>query len=146
ALRAALGSLNVTPLDFASPVSALLVNTYLGSGPRNLVVGRECKMVDAAGTGASVNWNDIDILDGSVRRHVRDGLKIDRLALSYGEVMSFVLDQQMVLRKIRISGDELSDDTEEEEPLARLDARLVLFAGTLSRLMLGLKQALGGYA
>lgn len=146
-LRDALGGLHVTPLAFATSVGTLLANVYLDAGPRTLSVGRECRMVDPAGSAASVVWNDITITDASVRRHVRDGLKVDRLALSYGEIMTFVLDQDGVMRKIRLSGDELSDDPPaQEDPLAGLDARFVLLTGTVSRLVRDLKHTLGGYA
>jgi recombination associated protein RdgC len=146
ALRTALGSLNVTPLDFVEPPATLLAALYLGKAKtRRFTVGRECRMVDPAGSGASVVWTDIDISDGSVQRHVRDGLKIERLALVYGEEMSFVLDQEAVFRKIRVTGDE-GGEQEEEDGLGRLDARLVLHTRTHTRVLSDLKLALGGYA
>jgi DNA recombination-dependent growth factor C len=63
----------------------------------------------------------------------------------YGEEMSFVLDQEAVFRKIRVTGDEAGEQ-EEEDGLGRLDARLVLHTRTLTRVLGDLKLALGGYA
>jgi recombination associated protein RdgC len=145
-LRAALGSLNVTPLAFEEPLSGLLSAAYMGKGPTEFHVGRECRMVEPGGRGATVSWLDIEITDPSIRRHVKDGLKVDRLALQFNEVLSFVLDDQAVLRKMKLAGDEMNDELDVEEPLARLDAQFVVVAGTLVRMIRSLKKSLGGYA
>ncbi|MDA1075264.1 MAG: recombination-associated protein RdgC [Proteobacteria bacterium] len=145
-LRLALGSLNVTPLAFETSLSSLIATLYLGKGPSEFTVGRECRMVEPDGRGATVTWSDIEITDPSIRRHVKDGLKLDRLSLGFGEVMSFVLDEQAVIRKIKLLGDEMKDEMDEEDPLARLDAQFVVMTGTLRKLVLSLKKNLGGYA
>lgn len=143
-LRDALGSLQVTPLAFRTPVAELLNRVFLGSGPPVFRPGRECRMQDPAAGAAVVSWLDIDVTDDDVRRHVRNGLKLTRLGIVFDELATCVIDQDGVIRKLRLQGlDEVED--REEEALARLDAELALLTGVTRRLVDALKKALGGY-
>ncbi len=64
--------------------------------------------------------------------------------------MSGVLDASGTIGKLKLVGlDEAADEAAEgaeraEDPLARLDAELALFGGTLRQLVVGLAQALDG--
>lgn len=146
-LRAAFGSLPLTPIEFREPVSQLLTAVFLGGGPTAFLAGRECRMVDPSVGAASVSWQDIELSDPTVQRHVRDGLKLDRLALHFDDVASLVLDQDCVIRKLKLLGmDQVEDgDPLDEDPIGRLDAEFVLIAGVLTRLLGALKKQLGGY-
>ena len=146
-LRSAFGTLPITPIGFKEPLGKLLTTIFLGSGPPAFVAGRECRMLDPAAGSASVSWMDIDLADVSVQKHVRDGLKLDRLALSFDEVANLVLDGEGVIRKLKLLGmDQIEDgDAVDENPIGRLDAEFVVIAGTLIRLLGALKKQLGGF-
>ena len=146
-LRSAFGSLEVTPLGFKESVGRLLNAVFLSKGPPAFVVGRECRMKDPSVGTTSVSWMDVDLTDASVQKHVRDGFKLDRLAMTFEEVVSFVLDDAAMLRKIRFAGMEVAEDgiDLDEDPIARLDAEFVLLTGMLKRLMQAMKKQLGGY-
>ena len=87
-------------------------------------------MLDPAVAGASVNWLDVELTDSSVRKHVREGLRVDRLAIHFDELLSCVIDQEGIIRKLKLLGlnnaneaaDEASDDIDDVAPLARQDA------------------------
>lgn len=145
-LRDALGSLPVTPLEFKQPVGALLTRIFLGDGPPTLRPGRECRMQDAAAGAATVSWMDIDLTDADVQRHVRHGLKITRLGVQFEELLSCVVDEDGVLRKIKLAGMDAVEDREDEDPLARLDAEFVLLTGVYRRFLEVLRRELGGFA
>ncbi len=146
-LRSAFGSLPLTPLEFQEPLSRLLTSIFLGQGPTSFLPGRECRMLDPSTGSASVSWMDIDLSDASVQKHVRDGLKIDRLAVNFDEVASLVLDQDCVIRKLKLVGmDQVEDgDVMDEDPIGRLDAEFALISGIINRLLTALKKQLGGY-
>jgi recombination associated protein RdgC len=146
-LRSAFGSLPLTPVGFGEPVSKLLTAVFLGGGPTGFEAGRECRMLDPSAGSASVSWQDIDLSDPSVQKHVRDGLKLDRLALEFEDIASLVLDQECVIRKLKLIGmDRVEDgDPLDEDPIGRQDAELVLVAGVVTRLLGALKRQLGGY-
>jgi len=143
-LRAALGSLQVTPLAFKGSLGEFMTRIFLGEGAGEFRSGRECRMEDPAAGAATVTWLDIDLHDPSVRKHVRDGLKLTRLGVEFADLMSCVVDQDCVLRKIRLVGLESADDLPDEDPLARLDAEFVLLSGNVRRLIRALERALGG--
>lgn len=144
-LRDALGSLQVTPLKFKQPAATLINRVFLGDAAGPFRPGRECRMQDPAAGAAVVTWLDMELTDDDVRRHVRNGLKLTRLGMVFQEVVSFVLDQDAVIRKLRLQGMDAAEDREtDEDPLARLDAEFVLLTGTMRRVLDGLAKALGG--
>ena len=147
ALRSAFGSLPMTPIEFKAPLAKLLTSIVLGQGPTSFLPGRECRMLDPSTGSSSVSWLDIDLADPSVQKHVRDGLKLDRLAVSFDEVASLVIDQDCVIRKLKLIGMEKVEDGDalDEDPIGLQDAEFVLTAGVITRLLGALKKQLGGY-
>jgi recombination associated protein RdgC len=146
ALRAAFGSLQATPLAFNQPPSTLMNRVFLGDGPSEFVLGRECRMRDPSDAAASVNWLDMELADRSVRDHVRAGLQIDRLGVQFDGTLSCVIDQDAILRKVRVAGLDEATDLDDEDPIARLDAEFVVVAGSVAQLLVALKKRLGGFA
>ncbi len=144
-LRAALGSLQVTPLEFSKPLSQLLTRVFLGQGPPAFRASDECRMVDPATGKASVTWLGMELGEPSVQKHVREGLKLDRLGVEFDGVLSCVIGQDASLRKLRLLGADVEDDDPEDNPIANLDAEFTVVAGFARRLLLALKRELGGY-
>jgi recombination associated protein RdgC len=143
-LRAVLGTLVVRPLAFRQPIVGLLTRTLLGQGPKELRLGRECRMQDPGAAKSSVQWLDMDLADEGARKLIRDGLHLQRLGIEFEDVLTCVIDQDGVLRKIKLP-DANAAETDDEEPLARLDAEFVMLTGSVRRLLHTLKQALSGY-
>ena len=143
-LRGALGSLEAVPLSFKRPMGGFLTEVFLGQAPGTFESGRECRMADPSHSGAYVQWMDVDLGDASIRRHVRDGFSIERLALTYDHVIGGVLDGEGVLRKVRLLGMDAADVADNEDPLLRLDAEFTLLTATGRRLFAALKKHLGG--
>ncbi|MDJ0710948.1 MAG: recombination-associated protein RdgC [Woeseiaceae bacterium] len=144
-LKAPFGDLNMRPLEFASPVHEFLTAMFLGDAPPNFALGHECRMQDPADAGSTVRWSSFDLTDSAIRRHVVDGMRLTHLGLVYDNLMSFVLDENGVITKLKFLGvDDAAD--EEDDPLARLDAEFVLFSGTLRAMLKDLGKLLGGTA
>lgn len=146
ALRDGLGSLQATPLEYKNPASRLMQEVFLGNHKGAFALGRECRMKDNSAPKSTVNWLDMDLSDSSVRRHVTDGLSIDRLGMQFETVLRFTLDEELVLRKLKIEGQEELDDLDDEDPLLRHDAEFTLAAGLTRKLCQALSGALGGKA
>lgn len=92
-----------------------------------------------------MNWLDIDLEDPSVRRHVTDGLTVDRLGLNFDQVFRLVLDADLVVRKLRLADQESMPDAPMDDPLAKHDADFVMLSGCVNQLLQGFEQSLGGY-
>ncbi len=141
-LKAAFGDLDLDPLQFKSPVHEFLTAMFLGDAPPNFALGRECRMQDASDHVSTVRWMNFDLSDSTIRRHVVDGMRLTHLGLVYDNIMSFVLDENGVITKLKFLGmDDAPDD--ENEPLARLDAEFVLLTGSLRALLKDLNKILG---
>ncbi|MCB1844819.1 MAG: recombination-associated protein RdgC [Halioglobus sp.] len=144
-LRAPFGDLSIRPLQFRQPASELLTSVFLGGAPRQFVLGRECRMQDAADAGSVVRWTDFDLAEKTIRNHVANGMRLTHLAIQYDNVMSFVLDENGIIRKLKFLG--MDDDRDaDNDPLARQDTEFALATGTLRMLLGDLKKLLGGYA
>jgi len=144
-LRMPFGDLEIRPLKFKEPVAGLLNQIFLGNGPAEFALGRECRMQDAADTHSTVRWNDFDLSDSTIRGHVADGMHLTHLAIVYDNLLSCVVDEQATITKIKLLGMDDDETNDENDPLARFDAEFVLLSGILRRLMDDLKKRLGGY-
>ncbi len=143
-LRAPLGSVDTAPLAFKHPVGDLLSRIFLGDAPRGIALGSECRMQDPSDSRASVRWVDMDLTDPSIRKHVRDGMKLSHLSVEVNGVMSCVIDENGGLGKLRLLGADAKDGSADEDPLVRFDAQFLLLSSTLRQLIGLLTQALGG--
>lgn len=145
-LREALGSLQATPLVFKKPTKTLLHDIFMGKSQSRFNLGRECRMKDPSEKGSNVSWLDMDLADSSVRKHVNDGLVLDRVGMQFDGIARLVLDEENVVRKLRFLGLEALDELEDEDPLMRHDAEFTIEVGFANKFLEALKESLGGYA
>ena len=145
ALKRAMVTFQYAPVAFKTPADELMKRLFTGSSSERFRMGRECRMRDPSDTRASVNWLDFDLGDSSIRRHVTDGLKVDRLGLIFDQVCGLVIDQDLVLRKVRLLGQDGMDQVPDEDPLAKHDAEFVIMAGAFKSLVDALSAELGGF-
>lgn len=141
-LRTPLGRFDAAPLTFKRPVGELLTRMFLGELPRGFALGQECRMLDPADGKATVRVTDMELADARVRKHARDGMRLTQLALEYDSSVSFVLDENVCIRKLKFIGMD-ADDVPSDDPLAELDARFVLLTRTLRGLLAELEALLG---
>ena len=145
ALKRAMVTFQYAPVAFKTPADELMKRLFMGAPSERFRMGRECRMRDPADTRSSVNWLDFDLGDSSIRRHVSDGLRVDRLGLVFEQVCGLVIDQDLVLRKVRLLGQDDMDQLSDEDPLAKHDAEFVIMAGAFKSLVDGLSTELGGF-
>lgn len=140
-LREALGSFPATPLAPAgSPRSVLTAWLQSGELPSGLELGDEVELRDPAEAGAVVRCRRQDLEGDEVREHLKSGKEVFQLGLVLDDRISFVLGEDLVIRKLRFLDavlDELGDDTP-ESAAAELDATFTLMSlelrGLLGRL------------
>ena len=145
ALRVALGSFPALPLNAEVAPRAVLTGWIAGEPlPEGFSLGDECELKDAADKGAVVKCQRQELTGEEIGKHLESGKQVSRLALSLDDHVSFVLGEDLVLRKFRIldgAADTL-ESTEREDLRAELDARFTLMAGELERLFSVLEPAL----
>ena len=141
-IRDAVGRFPATPLAPEESPRALLTQ-WLASGqlPANLVLGDECELRDPAESGAIVRCRRQDLELDEIKEHLKSGKQVFQLGLEFDERISFVLGEDLVVRKLRfldIVLDEI-DESSLESIRAELDATFTLMTGEIRRLLAALE-------
>lgn len=145
-LRKALGSLPVIPLSYKTPVESTLTEwVKSGSAPSPFELQQEAEL---RGNESEVaKFNNQDLAEDEVLAHIENGMHIHKLALNFGQSMSFILCSSGDLKRVKFSeefsagNDELGND----DPAAMLDADFAMFSTEVKCLMNALSDSLGGY-
>lgn len=143
-LRKALGSLPVIPLSYKTPVESTLTEwVSLCAAPHQFEVGNDC----------SINGNDGEIIqfknqflpEDEVLAHLAAGKMVHKLALGYGQSMSFIACSDGSLKRVKFAPEFMAANEVGDDVAAKLDADFILCAKELHGLMGALESSLGGY-
>lgn len=137
ALREAIGSFPATPVGADGIARTLLTRWLAGDGlPDDFSLGDECELRDPGEDGAIARCRRQDLDSDEIREHLNAGKQVVQLALTYDERISFVLAEDLTLRKLRFSDvvTEQLGDIGGEDAIAELDARFALMTAELARL------------
>ena len=144
-IRRALGSFPALPLNAEVAPRAVLTGWLAGDPlPDGVSLGEECELKDATDGGAVVRCQHQDLQGDEIAKHLEAGKQVTRLALTLDDHLSFVLGEDLVLRKLKFldGAVEQLELGEREDVRAELDARFALMAGELKRLFEVLEPAL----
>lgn len=144
-IRRALGSFPALPLN--AEVAPSRVMTFWVDGeplPEGLTVGDECELRAPLAHGAVIKCHGQELDSDEIREHLAAGKQVTRLALNLDDHVSFVLGEDLVVRKFKLLDGAVDtlENTEREDLRAELDARFALMAAELKRLFAVLDQAL----
>ncbi len=145
-VREALGRFPATPMAPNDSPRALMTD-WLASGklPPGLAWGDEVELRDPAEAGAVVRCRRQDLESDEIREHLKSGKQVFQLGLELDERMSFVLGEDLAIRKLRFLDvvlDELGDDAS-ESARAEIDSRFALMTLELKRLFEKLDELFG---
>jgi recombination associated protein RdgC len=144
-IRHALGSFPALPLNAEIAPRSVLTGWIAGEPlPHGLLLGEECELKDPAEHGAVVKCQHQELQSDEIAKHLEAGKQVTRLALTLDDHVSFVIGEDLVIRKLKFldgAVDQL-EGGEREDVRAELDARFVLMAGELKRLFEVLEPAL----
>ena len=144
-IRSALGSFPALPLNAEVAPRSILTGWIAGEPlPEGLALGEECEMKDAMDGGAVVKCQNQDLQGDEIAKHLEAGKQVTRLALTLDDHLSFVLGEDLVIRKLKFldgAVDQL-ENTEQEDLRAELSARFALMSGEVRRLFVVLEAAL----
>jgi recombination associated protein RdgC len=143
-LRTCLDGVRFEPLRYQRSPGTLMQEMFLGKPPAGFSLGRECRMADPSDGRSTGTWRHVDLNDETLRRHVRDGLKLTHLGFGFEEMLDAVLGEDGVISKLRLVEGDAADVSDEEDTLARRDAEFVLLVGIARRLLKRLEELLEG--
>lgn len=144
-IRRALGSFPAIPPNAEVAPRSILTGWIAGEPlPEGLVLGEECELKDAMDGGAVVKAQNQELVSEEIAKHLEAGKQVTKLALNLDDHVSFVLGEDLVVRKLKFlegAVDQL-ESTERDDLRQELDARFALLAGEVRRLFLILESAL----
>jgi recombination associated protein RdgC len=146
ALREVIGTLPAElPRTRKSPAQVMTDWLLHSSVPEGFTLGEDADLEDPREGGGVVRARGVALDSDEIRTHLESGMVVARLALDWQEQVSFVLDKDLVVRRLKFA-DELvnSHDDLAEDKLAQRDADFLLLAETVSALQSELMRHFGG--
>lgn len=135
-IRGALGSFPAMPLNAEIAPRSVLTGWLAGEAlPRGVALGEECKLEDPVAGGAVVHCQNQELLCDEIDRHIEAGKQATQLALVFDDCVSFVLGDDLSIKKLRFldgAMDKLSGNGD-DGIRAELDARFTLQTSELGR-------------
>lgn len=147
-LRKSLGSLPVRP-PAVEQSPAFTFTGWLNETidlPASIALGSECELKDPSEDGGVVRCKGLDLKADEIRNHLEAGMQVTKLAVTWDDNVSFVLDEELGIRRLKFGEtlQEQLDDVDADDAVARFDAAFSLMTLELSRMIPGLLEALGG--
>ena len=147
-LRETLGSLAVRPVELNQSVSGRFTDWLSGKvlPPSHIEVGDECELRSSEELAAVVRCRNQDLGSEEIIAHVKAGKIAVKLALQWGESLSFVLNEKVEIKRLQFS-DVLLEQIGEEggsDEAAQFDASFSLMSLELGRFLPALWDVFGG--
>lgn len=138
AIREALGSFPALPVNAESSVRALMTGWLAGEPlPKDFMLGEECELRDPVDSGAIVKCRRQELDSEEIREHLKVGKQCFQLELVFAERLSFVLGEDLVVRKLKFleTATESLEKDDRQSLEAELDATFALMSGELRVLL-----------
>jgi recombination associated protein RdgC len=148
-LRATLGSFKATPLDANESATGVMTRWLNGTPlPAGFELGDTCELKHPDPAGGQVTIKGQELTTGEVRNHVNHGKYAVKLALSWKDRLSFVLQDDLSIKRLKFEDviREAEGDTGEDDYATRFDRDFSLMALELADFLPQLLETLGGEA
>ena len=145
-LKLSLGELPLTLVKTQiAPATAMTQWLAAGHAPGSFSIDRDCELQAAAEERPAVRYVRHNLDSDEVRNHIASGKTATRLALTWNDRVSFVLTEQLQIKKLTFL-DILKEDAERQGENADdlFAANFTLMCGELAQLLAHLVEVLGG--
>ena len=146
-LRETLGSFPVVPVTVASAPGAIMTDWLTRHAPpADISIDDEAELRDPEKDGGIVKIRRQDLSSDEVSVHLEAGKRVTQMALTFDDRISFVIDDQLQLKRIRFT-DTVLDEAEDADTAAqRFDADFAIMSLEFSRFIPRLLEIFGGLA
>ena len=131
-----------TKLSAATAMSAWLSEK---EPPAGFTIDRECELKQPDSEKATVRYARHPLEIDEVGEHIRQGKLPTQLALTWDSRVSFVLNEQAAIKKIKLLDVVLDGQEKKGEGDDGFDADVAIMTGELGRMIPELVEALGGW-
>lgn len=114
--------------------------------PEHLLLGDECELRQPGDEGGQVKVSKQELVGEEVEVHLQAGKQVSKMALLWNDALSFVLGDDLVIRKLKFT-DTIQDQLDEvnaETAAEQFDADFSLMTLTLQQMIEELMESLGG--
>ncbi|RMG59656.1 MAG: recombination-associated protein RdgC, partial [Gammaproteobacteria bacterium] len=104
----------------------------------------ECEFRSQAETTSVIRCKHVDVDTKEIRAHVEAGRRVHRMAMNWQDRLSFVLHDDLSVRRLRFA-DELTEQSGDiEDAAARFDADFAIMSVELGEFIPALMSAING--
>ena len=125
-----------------SPVGAMTEWLQTGDDPAGFTVDQDAIMRATGESKAQVAYKRHTLEADDIRRHIAAGKQCTRLAMTWSDKISFVLDESLAIKSVKPL--EIIKESATRNDDERFDSDFALMAGELAKMMTDLVEALGG--
>ena len=146
-LRDTLGSLSVIPLvSKQQPIDIMTSWVNSGECASGFELGEEGELRDNANINSIIRCKNQDLSSPEIVNHLKTGMHVSKLALSWQQRIEFMLDEKLVVKRLRFADmvQEQANDIEADDAAAKFDVDFSIMALELSGFIEALAQAFGG--
>ncbi|MBQ8706511.1 MAG: recombination-associated protein RdgC [Succinivibrionaceae bacterium] len=148
-VRKALGTLPVEPLKVNESASSAMTGWLLENRlPSRFQTGDQISMYSTRNEKKVVNAKTDDLMEDEILNHLKQDKIVSKIALVFDETLSFVLDEELNIKRLKFTEEffEREEETENEDALARLAADIFAQLAVFSRLTPYIIREFGGLA
>ena len=147
AMRDSLGSLSVIPLtSLRQPIDVMTGWVKSGHCHQGFELGDEGELRDNNDVNSLIRCKRQDLGSSEIVNHLATGMHVSKLALSWQQRLEFVIDENLIVRRLRFADiiQEQADDIETGDAAAQFDVDFSIMALELSAFIEALGEAFGG--
>jgi len=146
-LREAIGSFSVIPLTAKNqPIDVMTQWVNSGHPGDGFVLGEECELRDNADISSVIRCKNQDLAATEILNHIKASMHVSKLALTWQERIECVIDEKLVIKRLRFSDVVLdkASEAEAEDVATQFDVDFSIMSLELSGFIKALVNAMGG--
>ncbi len=128
-----------------SPVAAMTDWLAGSNAPAGFTIDRELELRATGESKATIRYANHELEGEEILKHIAAGKRVTRLGLTWNDRISFVLTEQMQIKKLEfldIIKEESTTQADDADEMFELD--FTLMTGELAKMLADLTEALGG--
>jgi recombination associated protein RdgC len=147
-LRKALGTMPVVPFQTEMSPSTVMSAWLNGQHPlpQHMTLGFEAVLKSDDEDGGTVRLTGMDVADEHALNYLNNGMSVTRLALNWKDKLDLVLDDQLIIKRIKISDtyqEEIHDELGESDAISQFTGSMALLVNELLDILASLTENFG---
>ncbi|OAI14657.1 recombination-associated protein RdgC [Methylomonas koyamae] len=137
-LRKCLGSLPVVPMTATAKPAGVMTQWLTDNGsPKDILIEDECELRSPEEEGAIIRCKRHDLALPEIKNHLDSGKQVIKLAMSWAERLSFVLDENLAVKRLKFLDliQEQAADIEAFDETEQFDADFSIMTAELAQFL-----------